>query len=207
VFTLYDRQKQEGREMQQLKGSANGTEVLKGMAAGIVGGAVASVAMNQFQKLCSRVLLGGEKSHGAQSLQNGTPGYGASKMLEQHGAEDPTDDSAERLSQTISVGVFDHKLSEDAKDNAGTMFHYAYGMGMGAVYGAAAEIVPQTTAGAGVLYGALIWIGADEIVVPALGLSKPANGYPPSVIAAAFAAHLVYGFTLETVRSKVRGIM
>jgi uncharacterized membrane protein YagU involved in acid resistance len=193
--------------MQRQERSTDQMDVLKGMAAGAVGGAVASVVMNQFQKLCGRVLLGDEESHGAQSLQKGAPDHGAGKMLQERGADDPDDDSAERLAQTISVGVFDHKLTENEKDKAGTMFHYAYGMGMGAVYGAAAEVVPQATAGAGVPYGALIWVGADEFVVPVLGLSKPANEYPLSILAAAFAAHLVYGFTLETVRSKVRNVL
>jgi hypothetical protein len=187
--------------------SAVGTDVLKGLAAGIIGGAVAGIFMNQFQKICSRWLTGQEESHGAQSLQKGMPHHGAARILEEHGADDPGDDSAERLAQTISVTGFDHKLTESEKDIAGTAFHYAFAISMGGVYGSAAEVVPQTTMGTGMPYGALIWLGADEVVVPALGLSKSAAGYPLSIHAASFAAHLVYGLTLESVRGMVRNAL
>ena len=128
-------------------------------------------------------------------------------MLREHGAEDQSDDSAERLAQTLSVGLFDHKLNKREKYKAGTAFHYAYGVSMGAAYGAVAELLPQAKFGAGMPYGALIWVGADEVVVPALGLSRSAAGYPASVLAAAFAAHIVYGLTLESVRGIVRRVL
>lgn len=180
------------------------TDALMGLAAGIVGGLLASAVMNQFQKVLGRIVTGEERSHGAQSLQPGAPHHGAGLMLEERGIEDPEDDSAERLAQTVSVGLFDHELSDAEKDAAGTAFHYAYGISMGAVYGLAAEAVPEITTGAGMPYGAAIWIGADEIVVPMLGLSKSAREYPLSVLASALAAHLVYGLTLESVRRVVR---
>lgn len=181
--------------------------LLKGLAAGVIAGAAAAVVMNQFQKLCSRLLIGEERSHGAQSLQKGAPHRGAGKMLERGGAEDPNDDSAERLAQTVSVGIFDHKLTEQEKDKAGTAFHYGFGISMGAVYGAAAEIIPEATFCEGLPYGALIWMGADELVVPALGLSKAGDEYPASIHAAALGAHLVYGLTLESVRNLIRNIL
>jgi uncharacterized membrane protein YagU involved in acid resistance len=179
-------------------------DVVKGLAAGIIGGLVASAVMNQFQKLMSSKILGEVRSHGAQSLQSGAPRHGAGRMLEEHGKERPEDDAAERLANTIAVGVFDHELTEHEKDVAGTVFHYAYGTSMGAVYGAAAEILPQTTAGRGLPYGALIWVGADEGIVPLLGLSKPAAEYPLSIHASALVSHLVYGLTVEIVRNAVR---
>ena len=78
---------------------------------------------------------------------------------------------------------------------------------MATVYGAAAEIVPQVTAAAGLPYGGLIWLGADEGVVPALGLSKSPGEYPVSTHAYALASHLVYGATTEGVRRAVRSIL
>lgn len=182
-------------------------DVVKGLVAGIVGGLVASVVMNQFQKILGRMITGEERSHGAQSLQTGAPHHGAGRMLEEQGKEASDDDSAERLASTISVGLFDHELTESEKDTAGTAFHYAYGISMGAFYGAASEILPETTFGAGMAYGTLIWIGADEVVVPLLGLSKSSAEYPFSVHASAFASHLVYGLTTETVRRAVRNVM
>jgi putative membrane protein len=74
----------------------------------------------------------------------------------------------------------------------------------GDVYSAVVEFEPATTAGAGLPFGAAVWLFADEIVVPALGLSKPATEYPLSTHAYALASHLVYGVTTELVRREVR---
>lgn len=179
-------------------------DVWKGLAAGLVGGLVASLVMNQFQKLCSKLMAGDEKSHGAQSQQKGTPQHGAGRMLQQRGSDDEQDDAAERLANVVSVGVFGHELTKSEKDTAGTALHYAYGISMGGLYGAVAELVPQVTVGAGLPYGALIWVTADEGVVPALGLSKSATEYPLSILAYALASHLVYGLTTEVVRRAAR---
>lgn len=178
--------------------------VLKGLAAGLVGGMVASVVMNGFQKWLGKLTAGVEESHGAQSLQQGSPQHGAGRMLQKRGSDDEQDDAAERLANAISVGVFDHELTKSEKDTAGTAFHYAYGISMGGLYGAAAELAPVVKVGAGLAYGATIWVVADEGVVPALGLSKSASEYPLSIHAYALASHLVYGLTGELVRGAVR---
>ncbi len=190
-----------------MKSKEESGDVIKGLAAGIIGGLAASVVMNQFQKILSRRLLGEESSHGAQSLQQGAPHHGAGRMLEEQGKEESNDDSAERLAQTISVGLFDRELNEREKDIGGTALHYAYGISMGAVYGAAAEISDKVTIGAGMPYGAFIWLGADEGVVPLLGLSKSSGEYPFSINASAFSSHIVYGLTTELVRKAARKLL
>ncbi len=149
-----------------------GGDVIKGLAAGMIGGLVAAAAMNQFQKLVGKFLIGEERSHGAQSLQQGSPEHGIGRELQERGKDDPDDDAAERLANALSVALFDRELTESEKEIAGTAFHYGYGISMGAVYGATAEVLPEATLGAGLPYGALIWAGADEGVVPLLGLSK-----------------------------------
>lgn len=74
----------------------------------------------------------------------------------------------------------------------------------GAMYGAMSELWPEAAVGAGLPFGAAVWLAADEIAVPALGLSKPATEYPLSKHAYALASHLVYGVTTEVVRRVVR---
>ena len=182
-------------------------DVLKGLAAGIVGGLVASVAMNQFQKLLSKLTSSDERSHGAQSLQQGSPKRGIGRELEKRGKDEPEDDAAGRLANAISVGISGRELTEKEKEVGGTALHYAYGISMGAAYGAAAEFSSEVTVGAGMPFGALIWIGADEGVVPLLGLSKSPTEYPLSIHAYALASHLVYGLTTEAVRRTVRNIL
>jgi uncharacterized membrane protein YagU involved in acid resistance len=182
-------------------------DLLKGLIAGTVSGLVASWVMNQFQSAWQKAVEGEERGHGAQSMQKGTPEHGIGQILEERGIENPNDDSAQRLSEYVSEEVFEHRLTKSEKDVAGTAFHYAFGVTSGAVYGAASEYLPEVTFGAGLPYGALIWVTADEGVVPLLGLSRSPAEYPLSTHAYAFASHLVYGLANEMTRRAVRNIL
>jgi uncharacterized membrane protein YagU involved in acid resistance len=183
------------------------SDVWKGLAAGVVGGLVASAVMNEFQALWGRLLEGEERSHGAQSLQQGSPEHGVGRELRERGSDDEEDDAPERLANAVSVGLFDRELTKSEKETAGTALHYAYGTSMGALYGVAAELAPGLTTGAGLPFGAAVWVTADEGVVPLLGLSKKPTEYPLSVHAYALASHLIYGLTTEAVRRAVRGAL
>ncbi len=179
-------------------------DVWKGLLAGTIGGVIASLVMNGFQKALGKRIAGVERAHGAQSLQRGSPQHGIGRDLRERGSDDERDDAAMRLANAISVGLSAHDLQRSEKDSAGTALHYAYGISMAALYGAAAEFAPVVTIGAGLPYGASIWVVADEGIVPALGLSKSAEEYPLSIHAYALASHLVYGLTTEVVRRAAR---
>jgi len=56
-------------------------------------------------------------------------------------------------------------------------------------------------------YGAAIFVGADEIAVPAFGLSKPPREYPASAHIYGLASHFVYGLNLEMARRSIRRMM
>jgi putative membrane protein len=180
------------------------SNICKGLAAGAVGGLVASAVMNQFQALLGKLVSGEERSHGAQSLQQGSPDHGIARELKERGTDDEQDDAAMRLGNAISEAAFDHGLNQREKEVAGAAVHYIFGITTGAWYGAAAEMIPEVTAGAGLPFGAFVWLTADEGVVPALGLSKTPSEYPLSVHAYALASHFVYGVTTEMVRRAVR---
>lgn len=182
-------------------------DVLKGLAAGVIAGLAAAWAMNQFQAAWSSLAEGEERSHGAQSLQQGSPQSGVGGELRAEGKDSEQDDAAERLANAIAVATVDQELTEREKDAAGTAFHYAMGATSGALYGAVAEIVPAVKAGAGLPFGAAVWAVADEGIVPVLGLSKSPTEYPISIHAYALASHLVFGLTTEVVRRALRGAM
>jgi hypothetical protein len=182
-------------------------DVLKGLAAGVVGGLAAAWTMNQFQALLSKTLAGEERSHGAQSMQQGTPRQGVGAELAAEGKDEEDDTAPARLANAISVGVTGRELSKGEKEFAGTVLHYAMGVTSGAIYGAVAEGLPLVTVGAGLPFGAAVWAIADEGVVPAAGLSKPPSEYPLSVHLYAFASHLVFGLTTELVRKGVRAAL
>src|SRR5205823_4483750 len=77
-----------------------------------------------------------------------------------------------RLANALSVAIFNHELTQSEKEVAGAVFHYAMGVSSGAIYGVVAEAMPETTIGAGLPFGAAIWVVVDEGLVPAVGLSK-----------------------------------
>jgi putative membrane protein len=182
-------------------------EVWKGLAAGVAGGLVAAAVMNQFQALLSKLAAGEERSHGAQSMQQGSPRRGVGRELQAEGKDDPEDDAPERLANAVAVGVYGGELTEHEKEVAGVALHYAMGATSGALYGAAAEVLPELKVGAGLPFGIAVWLIADEGIVPAAGLSKAPSEYPLSVHAYSFASHLVFGLTTEVVRRAVRGAL
>ena len=159
-------------------------DVLKGAFAGLVGGLVASYVMTEFQTLLTAIAESDKKSK------------------KKSGDED--EPATVKVAVSISKTVFDRKLTKSEKGPAGEAVHYAMGAASGFIYGVAAEIEPSAAIGAGLPFGAAVWVVADDIVVPALGFSKPATEYPVSTHAYALSSHLVYGLTTDLVRRAVR---
>lgn len=129
------------------------------------------------------------KDKARQQGQGGNPS--------QRDAEDATTKAADK----VIGNVLDRPLSKQEKKQAGPIVHYVFGSSMGAMYGAAAELLPDVaTRGFGTLFGAALFAIADEIAVPALGLSGKPTESPLSSHVYALASHLVYGATTEGVR-------
>jgi hypothetical protein len=181
--------------------------MLKGLAAGLVGGLVASWTMNVFQAMWSREEVGVEEPHGAQGIKPYVEGQqtGQSKKPANEGDDGKQDDDpTEKIAEAFSEKVLDRSLTESEKEPAGAIVHYVFGVASGAVYGALAEVAPVVTAGAGLPFGAVFWLTADELAVPALGLSKKPTEYPLSTHVYSLCSHLVYALTAEAVRRTVR---
>jgi putative membrane protein len=177
------------------------------MAAGLAGGLMGGWVMNQFQSWWSRWSHGGSRPHGAQSLQQGSPQRGIGRELQRRGSEEESDNAAVRVASAVSEGVFNHKLKKNEKETAGAASHYVMSAASGGIYGAVAELLPRATIGAGLPFGAAVWLVADEVVVPALGLSKKPAEYPLSIHAYALASHLVFGLATEMGRRAVRSAL
>lgn len=178
--------------------------IYKGLIAGTAGGLAAALVMNQFQWAWAKLMENEESSHGAQSLQEGSPDHGIGRELAERGVDDPDDDATARTAAAVSELVLHHHLTKSEKEKAGKAVHYAFGGSTGAIYGAVAEVMPSATVLEGMAFGAVVWVLADEGAVPALGLSRNPTDYPASVHAYALSSHLVYGLTTELVRRAVR---
>ena len=172
----------------------------KGLAAGLIGGLVASWTMNRFQDVWSTVAKRVDTRHDNQETSDTQESEFGSKP-------EVPDDTTMKAASAVSEGVFGHKLTQSEKKIAGAAVHYVLGTGVGGLYGAAAEISPNVTAGAGLPFGAVFWLLVDEGAVPLLGLSEGPMEYPLSVHTYALSSHFVYGLTAEVVRRAVRGAL
>lgn len=161
-------------------------ETWKGAVAGAIAGVAASGAMNLFQFVWN-----------ALAARRGP-------------AESPpqeTEDATTRAATAISEGVLHRRLTPEAKRIGASVVHYAFGSSVGALYGAVAESHPEVTRGRGLPFGVVFWLVADEMAVPALGLSRPATSYPVSIHLYALASHLVFGAVTEATRRGTRSIL
>lgn len=160
-------------------------KIWKSVAAGAVGGLAGAWALNQFQALLSGVSQ-------------------PAPQTEQPPSQEESDDARVKTAKAISTAVFKHDLTKQEKQWAGPAVHYGFGASLGAIYGALAETVPLTKDGLGTAYGTAVWAIADELAVPAFGLSQPASQAPASAHASAWASHWVFGLTTDLVR---RGLL
>jgi putative membrane protein len=189
------------------------TNLWKGLAAGLVGGLVASWTMNRFQDVWSKLAKSIE-AWPHYEFQNVWCEF-AEGLKESHGSQvskpvpnpEDQDDTTVRAASAVSEGLFDHKLTQSEKEIAGPAVHYLLGTVVGGLYGAAAEMAPKVIAGNGLPFGAVFWLVVDEGAVPLLGLSKGPTAYPLSTHAYALSSHFVYGLTAEVVRRAVRKAM
>ena len=168
-------------------------DILKGLIAGVAGGLLASLVMEQFQALWSKVAEEIKRAESAADQPKSAQRKGSTKTP-----------ATVKAAEAISENIFGKKLPKKRKEFAGEAVHYAMGMASGAIYGALAEVTPLATAGAGLAFGTGVWLSADEAIVPALGLSKSPRQIPVSIHAYALVSHLVYGFVTEVVRRALR---
>jgi hypothetical protein len=167
--------------------------VAKGVAVGIAGGVLASWTMNQAQAAWSRA---------AANFRS--PSAGGKEDARDWQERSEGTNATEIAAQTAARATLDRPLTRDELAVAAPLVHYAFGAAMGGLYGGLVEMSPAVRACSGTAYGTVVWIGADEIAMPMLGLSDPDADRPVEMHAQAFAAHLVFGLTLELVRRALR---
>lgn len=163
--------------------------IWKGIVAGLAGGLVGAWTMNQFQKGYTKASEAlSTRMNGGHSKKNGSDGPDATMVM------------ADRLARS----VLGRGLTRDEKQKAGPIVHYAFASAVGSAYGATAEYAPNVKKFSGVPFGAALFIGADEVALPVLKLSRGPREYPLSTHLYGLSSHLVYGLTIELVRRGVR---
>jgi len=176
--------------------------VLRGIITGATAGIAATLIMDQFFKLTSAGQKAVEKQ--MKLAQGESPWEIAHEQAQKEQQAAQQEDSTEIVARKLAKAT-GKTLDKEKKKTAGQVVHYTFGTLMGIVYGVSAELVPDVTTAAGTAYGTLLFLGADEVAVPALRLSpKRAADTPATDHLQHWAAHVVYGGSLELVRSLVK---
>lgn len=157
------------------------TNILGGIAGGLAG----SFVMEHLQRALGRV----------SSDVGGAPG-GGGQQYRQPQAEPSTYKAADLIARATTG----HAVPESKKPLAGAAIHYAFGGAVGAIYGAAAARNPDVTTGWGIPFGASVWLIADELGMPVLGLAPPPSAHPAKDHATSLGSHLLFGAVAECVR-------
>jgi putative membrane protein len=177
--------------------------VLRGLATGVTAGIAATLIMDQFQKISTA----GQKAIEKQMrLAHHESAEAIERDQQQEHETAQQEDSTEIVARKIAA-VAGKQLPPEEKKKAGRAVHYAFGTLMGAVYGVTAELVPEVTTGGGTAYGTLLFLGAHEVAVPAFQLAPSPADTPARDHLQHWAAHVVYGGSLELVRSLIRRLM
>lgn len=157
----------------------NVTKILRGATAGLVGGVIASFAMDRLQALT------------------------ASLSSSDSDEEPATAKAADRIKQAVDGAP----VPEPMQPLAGQLVHYAVGAGLGVAYGIAAEFRPGLASGYGAPFGVGVAAVLDEGAVPAAGLGAAPWDSPASTHAYSLVSHLVFGVVADLVRRQVRSTL
>ena len=171
--------------------------VRKGFLAGLLGGLVACWAMNQWLALWQRMVEGDTAPY------RGQPVAGQGGQLAREGP-DACQPPTMHAAAAVAYGFFRHAPTEREKQRLGQALHYAFGTATGALYGTLADTVPALTTAGGVPFGLAVWLLADELAVPALGISQPPARQDRATHTYALVSHCVYGLTTEYTRRLAR---
>ncbi len=83
--------------------------------------------------------------------------------------------------------------TQETKTTLSYQVHWAYGMGMGGLYGLVRPAASWPDLSGGLAFGASLWTLGSQIMVPMLGLAKGPTAYPPRQHLVELGGHLIYG--------------
>lgn len=160
----------------------------RALTSGVIGGLVGTIVMTQFQSAWNKA------SQELKSKCHGEPSTSEAQSGEEK--EDATMKAAGKVASLAG-----REISHETKKRLGPVVHYGFGTVQGAAYGTVVEAFGgEGGLLAGLIFGAALFALADEVAVPALGLSGKPSEFPLPTHLYALAAHLVYGLSSEIAR-------
>jgi putative membrane protein len=163
----------------------------QGLISGAIAGVVGTWAMSEAQRVWTHVVdddvpesAGGR--HDARDWQERSEHQNANELV----------------AQTLAVYIAGRRLTLQELGIAAPLVHYLFGAAMGAIYGVYTERRRSDRSGA--CFGTTVWLAADEVAMPLLGLSETIACRPLEMHFQSLVAHLIFGTTTELTRRTVR---
>ncbi len=166
--------------------------MLKQIGIGLAAGAVATAAMDRGQSTVIPAVsswIGSLHGSDSNSNQQSTP------PSNEEEPESSPEKVAHRFADYLNVSI-----SRTRVRTLGNRLHWAYGVHWGVPY---AVLPLKSGPRSGLLYGAALWLGSDELLLWMIGIARKPTSYPLSTHVKALAAHVIYGIMLG---STVRGL-
>lgn len=160
--------------------------------AGVVGGLLGALAMNLFARAANGA--GNGREAGGATPGGDRIGRGMQPPQARGSADE---DAAVQVGTAAYQAVTGREPTRTEKHWLGTAAHYGLSAALGAAYAAMADRAPAIRACYGTLYGTAVWVLADEIAVPALGLSRGPRELPASVHLYSLCGHWIFGAAVE----------
>jgi hypothetical protein len=160
---------------------------VRSVAVGAIAGLAGTLAMNYAQRLWT-VAVDREAPdsaaglHDARDWQERTEGQNSNEM------------AAQAVASSVDAPLTRRQLAV-----AAPVVHFSFGAAVGALYGAFVQSRPARRR-TGIGLGTTLWLTADEIAMPVMGLSRSTLRRPLEMHLQSLAAHWVYGVVTERVR-------
>ncbi len=162
----------------------------KAVLAGVAGGLAGTCAMNYVQRAWTLAVDG---DHPRDSAAGKHDSRDWQERTEHR-------NSNELAANRLAVALTGSPLTGDRLAAAAVAVHFAFGAAMGALYGAGARS-RKARAAQGAAFGLAVWMAADEVAMPALGLSASPARRPLEKRAQSMVAHLAFGIVAELTRA------
>ncbi|MBZ9752647.1 DUF1440 domain-containing protein [Deinococcus sp. HMF7604] len=167
------------------------------LVAGLLGGAVGTLAMGQYW---TRVAPKLEGDSGGQDSQKPDQ-HSISLVGQQH---EPGESSTAALGRVAYEKTEGHPPGKQTRAALSEAVHWSMGAGSGALYGALAG---RGNPLKGAAFGVGLWALIDEGLVPLLGLQDGPAGSPARGHANRLGAHLAYGLGLGLTVWALAGVL
>lgn len=155
---------------------------VKGLFFGMLAGAGASAVMDQYWALVEHL-----------------PGERPEQQPQEGGKQEEDEPSTQLVADKVSKAATGKEVPKENKEVAGIVVHYLTGTISGGLFGIISALRPRTGLLAGLVFGVLLWLFLDEMILRALRLAPDPATVPVEKHVEALGAHLVFGGTMAAI--------